>query len=97
MVLLRKSSDAIVRRAGCVDQRREFGESFHRHQGGTDGQRGTRHAIRHPNRNRRGALVVLAKPDLAPMSHAALHENRLAMQRMPEIVDGYFFSVVGGM
>ena len=31
------------------------------------------------------------------MPHAALHANRLAMQRMPGIVNGYFFSVVGGM
>ena len=37
------------------------------------------------------------QPDLAAMPNAALHANRLAMQRMPGIVNGYFFSVVGGM
>jgi hypothetical protein len=31
------------------------------------------------------------------MPNAALHANRLAMQRMPAVVNGYFFSVVGGM
>jgi hypothetical protein len=31
------------------------------------------------------------------MSHAALHANRLAVQRMPRIVNGDVLSVVGGM
>jgi hypothetical protein len=31
------------------------------------------------------------------MPHAALHENRLAMQRMPAIVNRDLLSVVGGM
>ena len=57
---------------------------------------GTRHAISHPDRNRR-ALIVLAQPDLAAMPNAALDENRLAMKRMPGIVNDYFFSVVGRM
>jgi hypothetical protein len=42
-------------------------------------------------------LVLIAQPELATMAHAALHENRLAMQRMPGIVNGYVLSVVGGM
>ena len=64
---------------------------------GTNRECGTRHAIRHPDWNRGRALIGLAEPDLATLSHAALHENRLAMQRMPGIVNGYVLSVVGGM
>ena len=41
--------------------------------------------------------IGLAEPDLAAMSHAALYENRLAVQRMPGIVNGYVLGVVGGM
>jgi hypothetical protein len=41
--------------------------------------------------------MLLAEPELATMPHAALYHNRLAMQRMPRIVDGDFLSVVGGM
>ena len=89
--------DAIVRRACSDHQRCELDEGFNRDQDGTDGQRGTGHAIRHPHRNRRRALVVLAQPNLAAIPHAALHENRLAMQRMPGIVNGDLLSVVGGM
>ena len=97
MVLLRKIDDAIVRRARGVHQRCEFGKGIDRDQDGTDGQRGTRHAIRHPHRNRGRALIVLAEPHVAAMPHAALHENRLAVQRMPGIVNGYLLSVVGGI
>jgi hypothetical protein len=41
--------------------------------------------------------MLVAEPDLATLSDAALHENRLAMQRMPGIVNGDLLSVVGGM
>jgi hypothetical protein len=78
-----------------MHQRCEFGKGLDRHQGGTGGQRGTRHAIRHPHRNR--GRVLLAEPDIAALPHTALHENRLAVQRMPAIVNGDLLSVVGGM
>jgi hypothetical protein len=42
-------------------------------------------------------MTVLAQPDLAAIPHAALHDNRSAMQRMPGIVNRYVLSVVGGM
>ena len=60
-------------------------------------QRGTGDAIRHPHGNRGRLLVVLAQPELATLPHAALNENRLAVQRMPRIVDRDLLSVVGGM
>jgi hypothetical protein len=97
LVLLRKIGDAIVRRAGGVDQRCKLAEGFDRDEDRPDGQRGTGHAIRHPDRNRGRVLVVLAQPELATMAHAALNQNRLAVQRMPRIVDGEFLSVVGRM
>ncbi|MGH9194905.1 MAG: hypothetical protein ACRD1T_04100 [Acidimicrobiia bacterium] len=89
--------DAIVRRACGGHQRRELDEGFDRHEDGTDRESGTGHAIGHPDRNRGRPLIVLAEPDLAALSYAALHENRLAMQRMPGIVNGDLLSVVGGM
>jgi hypothetical protein len=97
MVLLRKIVDAIVRRARGVHQCRQLGQRIDRDEDRPRGHRGTGHAIRHPDRNRGRALIVLAEPHFAAMPHAALHENRLAMQRMPGIVNGYVFSVVGGM
>jgi hypothetical protein len=89
--------DAIVRRACGGHQRRQLEEGVDRYEDGPEGESGTGHAIRHPDRNRGRALIVFAQPDLAAMPNAALHPNRLAMQRMPGIVNGYFFSVVGGM
>jgi hypothetical protein len=89
--------DAIVRRACGGHQRRELEEGFDGHEDRTHRECGTCHAIRHPHRNRGRAIFVLAEPDLAAMSHAALHENRLAVQRMPGIVNGDVLSVVGGM
>jgi len=97
MVLLRKIDDAIVRRVGGAHQRGQLIEGFDRDEDRTHGERGTRHAIRHPHRNRSRTLIMFAEPDLATMTHAALHQNRLAMQRMPRIVNGYLLSVVGGM
>ena len=89
--------DAIVRRARGGHQRPELDEGVDRHEDGTEGERGTCHAIGHPHRNRGRALIVLAQPDLATMSNGALNENRPAMQRMPRIVNGDFFSVMGRM
>lgn len=86
-----------MRRAGGGHQRRELEEAFDRNEDRTNRECGTRHAIGHPNWNRGRALIWLAEPDLAAMSHAALHENRLAVQRMPGIVNGDVLSVVGGM
>ena len=60
-------------------------------------QRGARDAVRHPHGNGRRALIGVAGPDLAAMAHAALHDNGLAMQRMPRIVNGNVLSVVGRM
>ena len=89
--------DAIVRRARGRHQRGELDEGVDSDDDGTNRQRGTRHAIRHPDRNRGRALILLAEPDLAALSHAALHANRLAVQRMPRIVNGDVLSVMGGM
>jgi len=89
--------DAIVRRASGIHQRCELDEGFDRHEDWTRRQRGTRDAIGHPDRNGRRALIGRAEPHLAALPHAALHDDRLAIQRMPGIADGYFFSVVGGM
>jgi hypothetical protein len=97
MVLLRKIGEAIVRRAGGVNQRRQLGQGFDRHEDRADGQRGTGHTIRHPHRNRGCVPIVLAQPELATGEYAALYDNRLAMQRMPGIVNGYLLSVVGRM
>jgi hypothetical protein len=60
MVLLRKIGDAIVRRASGVHQRRQLGQRVNRDQDETDRQAGTGDAIRHPDRNRRRADVVVA-------------------------------------
>jgi len=96
-LLLRRLDDAIVRRAGGGHQRRKLEEGFDSNEDRTNRECGTRHAIGHPDRNRRRALLGLAQPDLAAMPHAALHANRLAVQRMPGIVNGDVLSVVGGM
>jgi hypothetical protein len=97
MVLLRKIDNAIVRRASDVDQRCQLGQGFDRDEDRADRQRGTGHAIGHPHGNRGRMLIGLAHPDLAPMADAALHENRLAVQRMPGIVNRDLLSVVGSM
>ena len=97
MVLLRKIGDAIVRRVGGIDQRGEFGEGFNRDEDRADRERGTRHAIRHPHRYRGRRLIVFAQPQLATLPRTAPSEHRLAMQRMPRIVNGDLLSVVGGM
>jgi hypothetical protein len=89
--------DAIVRRACSGDQGRKLGEGFDGDEDRTTRQCGTRDAIRHPHRNRGGALILLAQPDFTAMSHAPLHANSLAMQWMPRIVNGYVLSVVGRM
>jgi hypothetical protein len=96
-LLLTRTGDAIVRRARGVHQRRQFGEGFDGDQDRAGRQRGAGHAIRHPDRNRGGALILLAQPNLAPLSRATLRENRLAEQRMPRIVNGDGLSAVGGM
>jgi len=88
--------DAIVRRACSGDQGQKLGECVDGDQDRPLRQRGTRDAIRHPNRNG-GSALTLAQPDVTAMSHAALHANGLAVQWMPRIVDGYVLSVVGGM
>jgi hypothetical protein len=89
--------DAIVPRAGSVHQRGQFGEGFGRDEDRAGRQRRARDAIGHPHRNRGGALILLAQPDFPAMSHAALYEDRLPVQRVPGIVNGYVLSVVGGM
>jgi hypothetical protein len=88
---------AIVRRACRRHQRCELDEGVDRDEDRTRGQRSTRHAIGHPDRNGRRVLIVLAEPHLTALSHASFYENRLAVQRMPGIVNGYVLSVVGGM
>jgi hypothetical protein len=96
-LLLKRTGDAIVRRASGLHQRRQFGEGFDGDADRAGRQRGAGHAIRHPDRNRGGPLLRLAQPDLAALSHTALHENRLAVERMPRIVNGDVLSMVGGM
>jgi hypothetical protein len=97
MVLLRKSRAAIVRLARGFDQRGELGERLDGNEDWADGQRRTRDTVRHPDGNRRGALVVRVQPDFVAVTYPALHENRLAIQRMPRIVNRDLLSVVGGM
>lgn len=89
--------DAIVRRAGGVDQGCKLGQGFDTDEGRTGGQRSAGHAIGHPHGNRGRVLVVLAQPELATMAHTALHDNRLTVQRMPGIVNRDWLSVVGRM
>ena len=89
--------DAIVRRAGGSHQRCELDEGIDRYEDGTRRQRSTRDAIGHPDRHCGRSLIVLTQPHLAALPHAALDENRLAMLRMPRIVNGDLLSVVGGM
>jgi hypothetical protein len=97
MVLLQKIGDAIVRRAGGVDQRAQLGQGFDGHKDRTSRQRGAGRAIRHPHRNRRGLLVLLSEPDITAMPYAPLHDNRLPVQRMPRVMNRYLLSVVGRM
>jgi hypothetical protein len=87
----------ITRRTSDRNDRRQLGEGLYRDKTGTDRQRGTRHAIRHPNGNRGGVLVVIAQPELATRANRASHLQGLAVQRMPAIVNGDLLSVVGGM
>ena len=89
--------DAIVRRARGGYQRGELGEGFNGDKDRADRERGTGHAIGHPNGNRGRLLIGFAQPDLTAMSNAPLHGNYLAVQRMPRIVNGDVLSVVGGM
>jgi hypothetical protein len=42
-------------------------------------------------------LIPIEEPHLATVANASQHANRLAMQRMPRIVNGDLLSVVGGM
>ena len=95
MVLLWKIDAAIVRRAGGVDQRCECGEGFDRNHDWTDGQRGTRHAIRHPHGNGGRVLILLAEPHVTTVAQAPLHENCLAMQRVPRVVNSDVLGAVG--
>jgi hypothetical protein len=97
MDLLRKIDDAIVRRTRGLHQRGQLGEGFNGDEHRTDGERGADHSIGHPDRNRGGGLVRRAQPDVTTSAHAALNEHRLAVQRMPRIVNRYLLSVVGRM
>ena len=95
MVLHKKIDDAIVRRAGGRDQGREFGERLDGDEDRAGRHCGAGGAIGHPDRDRCRAVIVLNKPHLTTMAHAAPHENRLAMQRMPAVMNGDVLSVVG--
>ena len=96
-VLLRKIGDAIVCRAGGVDQCDQLRQGVDRDEDRTRRQEGAGRTIRHPHRNRRGLLVLITEPDITAMPYAPPHDDRLAMQRMPGIVNGDLLSVVGGM
>jgi hypothetical protein len=87
----------ITRRAGRRNYRRQLDEGVHRDETWPHGQRGTRQAIRHPDGNRGGLLVLIAQPELTTRTDGASHIQRLAMQRMPAIVNRDLLSVVGGM
>ncbi len=87
----------ITRRAGRCNHRRQLAEGIHRDETWTDGQHGTRHAIRHPDGNRGRVLVLIAQPELATRADRASHIQGLAVQWMPAIVNRDLLSVVGGM
>jgi hypothetical protein len=40
-------------------------------------------------------LILLAEPHVTTVAHAPLHENRLAMQRMPRVMNDDVLSAVG--
>jgi hypothetical protein len=94
-VLLWKISEAIVRRARGGDQRGQFGEGFDRYEDGAEGQCGAGHSVGHPHRNGSDVLILLAQPHVTTVAHAPLHENRLAMQRMPRVMNDDVLSAVG--
>ncbi len=89
--------DTITRRSGGGNYRRQLRQRLHGDESRAHGQHGTRQAIRHPDGNRGCVLVVIAQPQLATRTHRAPNTQGLAVQRMPEIVNGDVLSVVGGM
>ena len=89
--------DAIVRRACPGHQRRELDESVDRHEDGTERERSTRYAVRHPDGNRGRTLIVLAEPHVSAVSHAMLPGDCLPVQRMPWVMNSDLLSVVGRM
>ena len=86
-----------MRRARGVYQRDQLGQRFDGHEDRTSRQHGAGRTIRHPHRNRGRAQILLAEPHLATVTNASQHDDRLAMQRMPRIVNSDLLSVVGGM
>lgn len=89
--------DTITRRAGARNDRRQLRQALHGDETRAHGQHGTRHAIRHPDRNRGRVLVVIAQPQLATPPDRAPNAQGLTVERMPRIVNGDLLSVVGGI
>jgi hypothetical protein len=84
-----------VRRARGGNQRGELGEGFDRDEDGAEGQCGAGHSVGHPHRDGGGVLILLAQPHVTTVAHAPLHENRLAVQRMPRVMNDDVLSAVG--
>ena len=84
-----------MRRARGGDQRGKLGEGFDRDEDGAEGQCGASHSVGHPHRNGSGVLILLAQPHVTTVAHASLDENRLAMQRMPRVMNDDVLSAVG--
>jgi len=96
-VLLWEIRDAIVHLSRGRNQGRQLDQRVNRDETRTYRECGAGDAIGHPHRNRGRPVCFIAQPEFATGADAALHENRLAMQRMPGIVNGYLLSVVGRM
>ena len=77
------------------DQRGQLGQRFDRYEDGADGQRRAGHAVRHPHGNGGRLVILLAEPHVTTVAQAPLHENRLAMQRVPAIMHDDVLSTVG--
>jgi hypothetical protein len=77
------------------DQRGQLGERLDRDEDGAEGQRGAGHAVRHPHGNGGRLLILLAEPHVTTVAQAPLHENRLAMQRVPAVMNDDVLSAVG--
>jgi hypothetical protein len=88
---------AIVRRARGVDQHSKLGQRVERDKDRTGGQRRADHPIGHPHWDGGDVLVVIRQPELAPRAYRPPHDEGLAVQRMPRIVDRDLLSVVGRM
>lgn len=84
-----------MRAARDGDQRGQLGQRFDRYEDGADGQRGAGHAVCHPHGNGGRVLILLAEPHVTTVAQAPLHDNCLAMQRVPAVMNDDMLSTVG--